>query len=172
MRNYTAEGYYTQLAALWSQETSKTSSTPHLNAENVMFMITLGSSSSLSFHGFLADNTAAKLFDGEDLHQILSALEPLVTDADKFKQAAAAEILTGLLRGMSGIPFNFVVFTPHVHLLTGSKHWPKQTREELWSWLTPRFDVILTQAKPDTVAYWTSFLEVKCSAVISSNIID
>ncbi|KAG1757297.1 hypothetical protein EDB19DRAFT_1924203 [Suillus lakei] len=110
------------LAILWSQESSKASSSPHLHAENVIFMITL-----------------AKLFNGEHLHLILAVVEPLMTDADKFKQAAAAEILTGLFRG--------------------SKHWPKQTREELWSWLTPRFDVILTQAKPDTVSYWTSFLE-------------
>jgi proteasome activator subunit 4 len=45
------------------------------------------------------------LFNGEDLRQILSVVEPLVIDADKFKQGAAAEILTGLLRGMSGMPF-------------------------------------------------------------------
>lgn len=116
------EGYFAQLATLWSQESSKASGSPHLHAENVNFMITL-----------------AKLFNGEHMHLILRIVEPLMTDADKFKQAAAAEILTGLLRG--------------------SKHWPRKTREELWSWLTPRFDVILAQAKPDTVSYWTSFLE-------------
>ncbi|KAG1755009.1 uncharacterized protein EDB91DRAFT_1096702 [Suillus paluster] len=122
MHDFIGNGYYAQLATLWSQESTKASSSPHLHAENVIFMITL-----------------AKLFNGEHLHLILQAVEPLMTDADKFKQAAAAEMLTGLLRG--------------------SKHWPRQTREELWSWITPRFDVILTQAKPDTVAYWTSFLE-------------
>jgi proteasome activator subunit 4 len=50
------------------------------------------------------------LFNGEDLHQVLSVVEPLVTDADKFKQAAAAEILTGLLRGMSGVRFFCCVY--------------------------------------------------------------
>jgi len=47
MRSYIGEGYYTKLAALWSQETSKASSAPHLSAENVMLMITLGSFSLL-----------------------------------------------------------------------------------------------------------------------------
>ncbi|KAG2062138.1 hypothetical protein BDR06DRAFT_978583 [Suillus hirtellus] len=122
MRSCIGKGYFTQLATLWSQESSKASGSPHLHAENVIFMITL-----------------AKLFNGEHMHLILPIVEPLMIDAYKFKQAAAAEILTGLLRG--------------------SKHWPKQTREELWSWLTPRFNVIFTQAKPDTVSYWTSFLE-------------
>jgi len=45
IRNYIGEGYYTQLAVLWSQETSKKSSTPQLHAANVMLMYTLGSSS-------------------------------------------------------------------------------------------------------------------------------
>lgn len=60
------------------------------------------------FLRLLTNNAAAKLFNGEDLHQILSVVEPLVTDADKFKQAAAAEILTGLLRGMSDVRFGCV----------------------------------------------------------------
>ncbi|KAG2149717.1 armadillo-type protein [Suillus cothurnatus] len=130
MHSFIGEGYLTQLATLWSQESSKASGSPHLHAENVIFMITL-----------------AKLFNGEHLHLILPVVEPLMTDTDKFKQAAAAEMLTGLLRG--------------------SKHWPKQTREELWSWLTPRFDVILAQAKPDTVSYWTSFLEPLVNWILS-----
>jgi len=48
------------------------------------------------------------LFNGEDLHQVLSVVEPLMTDADKFKQAAAAEILTGLLRGIIAILYRCV----------------------------------------------------------------
>lgn len=90
-----------------------------------------------------------------------------MTDADKFKQAAAAEILTGLLRGTSGIPFCY----SRLMCFTGSKHWPKLRRDELWSWLTPRFDVLLTQARPDTVPYWTAFLEVRYPAFMKMNII-
>ncbi|KAG2113318.1 hypothetical protein BD769DRAFT_1754600 [Suillus cothurnatus] len=130
MHSFIGEGYFAQLATLWSQESSKASGSPHLHAENVIFMITL-----------------AKLFNGEHLHLILPVVEPLMTGTDKFKQAAAAEMLTGLLRSILPVLYRW------------SKHWPKQTREELWSWLTPHFDVILAQAKPDTVSYWTSFLE-------------
>lgn len=65
--------------------------------------------------------------------------------------------------------FYTIVFTSDGFII-GSKHWPKQTREELWSWLTPRFNVIFTQAKPDTVSYWTSFLEVYFFAVVSRNV--
>lgn len=61
-------------------------------------------SRSSSFHFFIrelvADPAAAKLFNGEHMHLILRIVEPLMIDADKFKQAAAAEILTGLLRGI------------------------------------------------------------------------
>lgn len=34
----------------------------------------------------------------------------------------------------------------------------------------PRFDQILTQARPDTVVYWTSFLQVSASHHISHNL--
>jgi proteasome activator subunit 4 len=40
------------------------------------------------------------LFNGEHLHLILPVVEPLMTGTDKFKQAAAAEMLTGLLSGI------------------------------------------------------------------------
>jgi hypothetical protein len=58
----------------------------------------------LSFHFSIrelgTDSAAAKLFNGEHMHLILRIVEPLMTDADKFKQAAAAEILTGLLHSI------------------------------------------------------------------------
>jgi hypothetical protein len=42
----------------------------------------------------------AKMFEGANLKDLLDVIEPLLTITDKFQQAAAAEILTGLLRGM------------------------------------------------------------------------
>ncbi|KAG1788530.1 uncharacterized protein HD556DRAFT_1496793 [Suillus plorans] len=57
-----------------------------------------------SIHEFVADPAAAKLFNGDHMHSILPIVESLMIDADKFKQAAAADILTGLLRGSNTGP--------------------------------------------------------------------
>lgn len=40
------------------------------------------------------------MFENATLQDLLDVVEPLLASTDKFKQAAAAEILTGLLRGM------------------------------------------------------------------------
>lgn len=40
------------------------------------------------------------MFGNEGLDDLLAVVDPLLSDADKFKQRAGAEFLTGLLRGM------------------------------------------------------------------------
>ncbi|KIJ68675.1 hypothetical protein HYDPIDRAFT_106916 [Hydnomerulius pinastri MD-312] len=122
IKQHVDKDYYSKLASLWSQETNSTSGNPDLRSENVLFMKTL-----------------AKMFDGASLQDLLDVVEPILTNPDKFQQTAAAEILTGLLRG--------------------SKHWPQRSHDALWSWVRPRLDQILSQARPDTVVYWTSFLQ-------------
>ncbi|KAG9314593.1 hypothetical protein JVU11DRAFT_5396 [Chiua virens] len=120
---YTGKEYYSKLAALWSQETENSSGTADLRSENVLFV-----------------KSIAKMFEDATLQDLLEVVEPLLTNMDKFQQAAAAEILAGLLRG--------------------SKHWSQRGLNTLWSWFVPRFDRILSQARPDTVVYWTSFLQM------------
>ncbi|KAN0100847.1 hypothetical protein V8E55_000831, partial [Tylopilus felleus] len=117
---HTGKDYYSELVALWSQETDNSAS--DLRPENVLFV-----------------KSIAKMFENATLQDLLDVVEPLLASTDKFKQAAAAEILTGLLRG--------------------SKHWPQHSLNALWGWLAPRFDHILSQARPDTVVYWNSFLQ-------------
>ncbi|KIK95621.1 hypothetical protein PAXRUDRAFT_826811 [Paxillus rubicundulus Ve08.2h10] len=123
IREYTDRDYYSNLVVLWGQETNNNAATSDLRSENILFI-----------------KTIAKMFDGANLKDLLDVIEPLVTITDKFQQAAAAEILTGLLRG--------------------SKHWPKRTLDALWSWVVPRLDHIFSQARPDTVVYWASFLQM------------
>ena len=43
----------------------------------------------------------AELFQGAGLEKILQVTEPLLWDADRFKQRAAAETIAGLVRGGS-----------------------------------------------------------------------
>ncbi|KAF9243864.1 hypothetical protein BU15DRAFT_71975 [Melanogaster broomeanus] len=121
IREYTDKDYYTKLAVLWSQETSDNAASD-LRSENVLFI-----------------KTIAKMFEGANLRDLLDVIEPLLANTDKFHQTAAAEFLTGLLRG--------------------SKHWSKQRLDALWSWVVPRLDHILSQARPDTVVYWNSFVQ-------------
>lgn len=95
------------------------------------------------------------MFEDAPLQDLLDIVEPLLASTDKFQQAAAAEILTGLLRGM--------LIAAHISTYLsaiGSKHWSQQSLNALWGWFVPRLDRILSQARPDTVVYWTSFLQV------------
>lgn len=95
------------------------------------------------------------MFANATLPDLLDIVEPLLASTDKFQQAAAAEILTGLLRGM--------LYGTHICSYSraiGSKHWSQHSLDSLWGWFVPRFDQILSQARPDTVVYWTSFLQV------------
>lgn len=43
---------------------------------------------------------AAKMFEHEFLEDVLKVIDPLLTDADRFKQRGAADVLAGLLRGV------------------------------------------------------------------------
>ena len=44
---------------------------------------------------------SAKTFEHEWLKEMLAAIEPLLADADRYKQRAGAEVLAGLMRGTS-----------------------------------------------------------------------
>ncbi|KAH7883839.1 hypothetical protein F5I97DRAFT_1969128 [Phlebopus sp. FC_14] len=122
VREHINKDYYAKLATLWSQETNNTAGARELRSENVLFVKSL-----------------AKLFEGDHLDDVLEVVEPLLANPDKYQQTAAAEILTGLLRGC--------------------KHWPKRSLDALWSWLAPRLDLILHQARPETIVLWTSFIQ-------------
>jgi proteasome activator subunit 4 len=49
-------------------------------------------------------------------------------------------------------------------LRLGSKHWPSDAQKRLWVWFTPFIKKIFGQnIRTDTLAIWTSFLEVRYS---------
>lgn len=50
---------------------------------------------------------AAKMLEHEGLDDIIAAIDPLLSDTDKYKQRAGAEILGGILRGLC-IRRNFI----------------------------------------------------------------
>ncbi|CCM01635.1 uncharacterized protein FIBRA_03696 [Fibroporia radiculosa] len=111
------DGFFPSLAALWSQESSKQNTAPVLRADNIVFMKSL-----------------AKMFGNEHIEAMLSAIDALILDGDRFKQRAGAEMLAGLLRG--------------------SKHWPRSWSDNLWAWLTAHLKQIYGNMKPDTISYW------------------
>lgn len=43
---------------------------------------------------------------------------------------------------------------------SGSKHWPKQLSDQLWSWITDRLDRIFAQIKPDTLNLWEGIVNL------------
>ncbi|TDL28791.1 hypothetical protein BD410DRAFT_863415 [Rickenella mellea] len=111
--------FFSTLAALWSQESSRAGSTAELTLrlENVIFI-----------------KTIAKMFGDRQLEEILSVIDTLWSDSDRFKQRAAAEFIAGLLRG--------------------TKHWTASTSTKVWTWFTERLGSIFSQIKPDTVGFW------------------
>ncbi|KAI0322307.1 hypothetical protein OF83DRAFT_1161297 [Amylostereum chailletii] len=115
--------YLEKLVALWGQESSKDATKLDLRNDNVIFV-----------------KSIAKILQGSGIENILAFLEPLLTDQDRFKQRAAAEVLAGLSRG--------------------SKHWPKQHSDTFWQWTISRLDQIYAQIKPDTIAFWETMINV------------
>ena len=47
--------------------------------------------------------SAAKMSQGVGFENILNSVEPLLWDADRFKQRAGAEMLAGITRGMTTV---------------------------------------------------------------------
>ncbi|KAF8168284.1 hypothetical protein B0H34DRAFT_792908 [Crassisporium funariophilum] len=81
-----------------------------------------------------------QLLEDEPFDAFRPTVEKLIADKDQNKQRAAAEFLAGVLGG--------------------SKHWPTDKQDTLWSWFTPRAATIFRQnIKSDTLSIWTSFLE-------------
>ncbi|TFK30307.1 hypothetical protein FA15DRAFT_662249 [Coprinopsis marcescibilis] len=81
-----------------------------------------------------------QLLEDEPFEAFRPMVEKLIQDQDHNKQRAAAELLAGLLNG--------------------SKHWPMENQDKLWTWFTPFIETILKKnVKSDTLSIWTSFLE-------------
>ena len=57
-------------------------------------------------------NFSAKIFGDEGLDNILEVIDPLLFDADKYKQRAGAEILAGVLRGKHSDIWIFSICPP------------------------------------------------------------
>lgn len=53
------------------------------------------------------------MFEDATLQDLLDVVEPLLANTDKFQQAAAAEILTGLLRGVLFATLHLCALTCH-----------------------------------------------------------
>ncbi|THH18097.1 hypothetical protein EW146_g2829 [Bondarzewia mesenterica] len=115
------DNYFTDLTMLWGQESSRNASNPEVRLNNIVFV-----------------KMIAKMFQGAEFDKILSVIEPLLWEVDRFKQRAGVEVLMGLSRG--------------------SKHWPKQLSDQLWRWIMSRFDRIFAQIKPDTISFWEAFV--------------
>lgn len=54
----------------------------------------------LVWHELVLSHDSAKTFEDRHLDTILKSIDPLLTDPDRFKQRAGAEVLVGLLRGI------------------------------------------------------------------------
>ena len=100
------------------------------------------------------------MFESNKLEELLSVVDPLLGESDRFKQRAAAEILAGLLRGEYQLTCFIMFILLSDRVVLGSKHWPKQLSNNLWSWTTSRLDHVFTQIKPDTLGYWESVFSV------------
>ncbi|KAG9123719.1 hypothetical protein FRC07_014176 [Ceratobasidium sp. 392] len=82
--------------------------------------------------------TLFKMFEIAPLKPMLVVVEELWQESDKFKQRAAGEILAGAMRG--------------------SKHWPKPSHAELWTWFEQRLPQMFDQIKPDSIRIWEGML--------------
>lgn len=107
VENVTSNDYFKKLSLLWSQESSKTSGKLDLRSENMAYIKSLGWISTNPVWFMLIVSYAAKMLEHEGLDDIIAAIDPLLSDTDKYKQRAGAEILGGILRGLC-IRRNFI----------------------------------------------------------------
>ena len=138
------ESYFQELLSLWAQESDARGATNvelDLRKDHVQFIKTLGGQS--INHLYKSNQThvdAGKMFETTFLDSLLAVLEPFISDNDRFKQRAGAEVVAGLLRG--------------------SKHWVETERRRLWDWFITRLPAIYAQVKPDTITFWEGLLLV------------
>lgn len=91
--------FFSKVIALWAQESTRGDSTPQLRNDHVQFMKSIGMFSMSFGNKQRLICYQAKTFEDRYLDTILSGMQPLLIDADRYKQRAGAEILVGLLRG-------------------------------------------------------------------------
>jgi proteasome activator subunit 4 len=91
--------YYSKLGMLWGQESNRNGGKTQLRSENVTFIKTIGQENPLRHPHAINSPKTAKMLESDKLKELLSVLDPLLEETDKFKQRSAAEILAGLLRG-------------------------------------------------------------------------
>ncbi|GLB36441.1 putative protein with domain of unknown function (DUF3437) [Lyophyllum shimeji] len=118
----TKADYYPSLLLLWSQESAKLGNNVELRKDNIAYIKSL-----------------AKIFIIDGTGHLLSAIDASLSESEKFKQRASAEILSGVLRG--------------------SKHWPNPPLDNLWKWTASRLNRIFAQIKPETLQFWESFFQ-------------
>lgn len=161
----TTEKYFQDLSVLWGQESNRNGSTIDLRLENVAYIKRLGTR---RLYSILLCNVdfrgVAKMFEHEVVDAILSVMDPLLSDSDKFKQRAGGEFLTGLIRGK--LLFSCCADNVTPIFCKGAKHWPKHASDKLWTWVRSRLDRIFAEIKPDTLTLWeTSFAVRFCRCI-------
>jgi proteasome activator subunit 4 len=94
-------------------------------------------------------------FDGSK--KILSQIEDILFDDDKYKQRAAAEVLAGVITGTDTV---LHLIAALLRRSSGSRHWPQPEVDALWGWVMERIDRIFAQIKPDTASFWDTIFVV------------
>ncbi|KAG8874746.1 hypothetical protein FRB97_005668 [Tulasnella sp. 331] len=82
----------------------------------------------------------AQLLEEDCFLAVKPVIEKHISDPDQNKQRGAAELLGGLI--------------------AGSKHWPTNAQDRLWTWGMPLMQKVFSSTlKTDTLSIWASFLE-------------
>lgn len=79
-----------------------------------------------------------QIYEDSFLEIVKPEVTKLCESSEKNQQRAATEILAGIIRG--------------------SKHWPLNRLQALWSWLIPLLEHTFNSVTPDSLVYWERFL--------------
>ncbi|RGB33631.1 hypothetical protein C1646_815894 [Rhizophagus diaphanus] len=79
-----------------------------------------------------------QIYEDTFLEIVKPEVTKLCESSEKNQQRAATEILAGIIRG--------------------SKHWPLNRLQALWSWLIPLLEHTFNSVTPDSLVYWERFL--------------
>lgn len=80
-----------------------------------------------------------QIYEDKPLDAAIPLIDQMMTDNDRHKQRASAEVIGGLLRG--------------------SKHWSLKKQKKVYDWLQPKWQKIFDSINLDTQPAWEMMVE-------------
>ena len=155
------------LVSRWSQESSQNIASPELRVDNVTYMKSLGGSAQLAGE-HMADQSQPRCFKMNSWNSCF----PLWSRC--LRTRTASSNVPVLRCSLVSYEARYRLFDRRYPLNCpiGSKHWPKQWRDQLWGWFMSNVQALHNNIRPDTLSFWDAAFNVSCCMFSASVLTD